>query len=316
MEYRILIVSEDAAERNRYAETLISLPRTKDISYQIATVGSVAAAQLQATRQRFQLVIVALGQHDDGLDLSTRLKELFPDMRLLLLCEQGVTKSQLKTARLIRASVAESTIDANSLRAVVSDMLGTSALIEQAEQEGEPVQTTADRQAVQQPSLEPRPGNSETAATESAPGGSGGAKGAKKDAPKPAGGIGSDVLQPFFDPFLDDLRRQAHAQVAIVTDKIGRVIGQNGEDSDIDVVSVAKVIASSSSESLKMDGMLQDANIIHFGVHEGKTFDVYSANVGQDRVLALFFNKYFSSPKLGLVLLVMKRGVEKFSRLK
>ncbi len=280
MEYRILIVSEDAPERGRYAETLISLPPAENVSYQIATVGSVAAAQLQATRQRFDLVIVALSQHDDGLQLSSRLRELFPSMRLLLLCEQGITKSQLKTARLIRASVAESTIDPNSLRAIVSDMLGTSGMQQEAEQEHKA-----------------------------------NTNGVAPNPPKPSGGLAADVLQPFFDPFLDELRRQTNAQIAIIADKVGHILGQNGEDKDVDVTSIAAIIVRSVSESLKLGHVLRDPETIHLTVHEGKYYDVYSANVGNDRFLALFFNKEFTSPKLGLVWLVMKRSAEKFRRM-
>lgn len=280
MEYRILIVSEDATERGRYAETLISLPPAENVSYQIATVGSVAAAQLQATRQRFDLVIVALSQHDDGLQLSSRLRELFPSMRLLLLCEQGITKSQLKTARLIRASVAESTIDPNSLRAIVSDMLGTSGMQQEAEQEHKA-----------------------------------NTNGVAPNPPKPSGGLAADVLQPFFDPFLDELRRQTNAQIAIIADKVGHILGQNGEDKDVDVTSIAAIIVRSVSESLKLGHVLRDPETIHLTVHEGKYYDVYSANVGNDRFLALFFNKEFTSPKLGLVWLVMKRSAEKFRRM-
>jgi CheY-like chemotaxis protein len=280
MEYRILIVSEDATERGRYAETLISLPPAENVSYQIATVGSVAAAQLQATRQRFDLVIVALSQHDDGLQLSSRLRELFPSMRLLLLCEQGVTKSQLKTARLIRASVAESTIDPNSLRAIVSDMLGTSGMHK-----------------------EPEPENKANT------------NGVTPNPPKPSSGLAADVLQPFFDPFLDELRRQTNAQIAIIADKVGHILGQNGEDKDVDVTSIAAIIVRSVSESLKLGHVLRDPETIHLTVHEGKYYDVYSANVGNDRFLALFFNKEFTSPKLGLVWLVMKRSAEKFRRM-
>lgn len=277
MEYRILIVSEDATERNRLAETLIALPPAKSVSYQITTVGSVAAAQLQATRQRFGLVIVALSQQDDGLQLSSTLKELFPDMRLLLLCEQGVTRAQLKTARLIRASVAENTINAESLRAIVSDLLGTSSLRDQEHD----VATTS---SVAQP--------------------------------PPSSKLTADVLQPFFEPFLEELRRQTSAHIAVVIDKTGKVLGQSGEDTKLDVTALARVVASSLTASIGVEQILHEDETFHLNVYEGKIYDIYSANVGKDRFLALFFNKEYKSPKLGLVWLVMKRGAEKFSRLK
>lgn len=285
MEYRILIVSEDIATRSKYARILAAEPPTSSISYEITTVGSVAAAQLQATRQRFHLVIVALSQQDDGLELSSRLKDLFPDMRLLLLCEQGVTKSQLKTARLIRASVAESTIDARSLRAVVADLLGASALVQQLEA----------RHASSAPSVP-----------------------SSQQPRSPTGTVlnpATNIIQPFLQPFLEELRRQTSAHVAIYADKAGNILGQDGEDSGIDVGAVAAMLATSGNSLADMGRLLHDPETVHLGVHEGKTYDVYSANVKEDRFLALFFNKGFTNPKPGLVLLMMKRSAEQLGRI-
>jgi hypothetical protein len=281
MQYRILIVSENATERSKYAQTLTSRPPAASISYEIVTVGSVAAAQLQATRQRFHLVIVALSQHDDGLELSSKLKDLFPDMRLLLLCEQGVTKSQLKTARLIRASVAESTIDSDSLRAVVSDMLGASALAQQIE------------------NSHPQPSSSQ------------------KEPDAVHGGLGphTNVIQPFLQPFLEELRRQTQAHIAVYADKDGRILGQDGEDREIHIAAVAKILANCCARSLEVGTFLRNIETTHLSVHEGSYYDVYTANVKEDRFLLLFFNKNFTTPKPGLVLLMIKRSAEQLSRI-
>ncbi len=276
MEYRILIVSENAAERNRYAELLIAEPPAEGITYQIVSVGSVAAAQLQATRQRFDLVVVALSRQDDGLELSGRLKELFPDMRLLLLCEQGVTKSQLKTARLIRASVAESTIEPNSLRAIVSDMLGASALAQQL------AQSTKKQ--------EQRGGNNSN----------------RPELP--------NVVQPFLQPFLEELRRHTRAELAIYSDRAGHIIGQDGEGDNVNVAAVAAVIGRRANDYGELGGLLGDTETVHLCVHEGKQYDVYAANVREDRFLCLFFNKDFVTPKLGFVWLMMKRSAEQLAR--
>ncbi|NJN65195.1 MAG: hypothetical protein HC884_00030 [Chloroflexaceae bacterium] len=275
-----MIVSEDAAERSRYAKVLVSEPPAAGISYEITTVGSVAAAQLQVTRQRFHLVIVALSQQDDGLELSSRLKDLFPDMRLLLLCEQGVTKSQLKTARLIRASVAESTIDVRSLRAIVADMLGASAM---AQKYPPPQGKPADHAEAAIPSINRR----------SLP----------------------EVIKPFLLPFLEELRRQTRSHIAVYTDKDGVVLGQDGEDPAIDVVAITRVLTRSCVQSLEVGTLLRDPGTIHLSVHEGRYYDIYTANVRNDRFLLLFFNKDFANPKLGLIFLLMKRSAEQLGRI-
>lgn len=281
MEYRILIVSEEATDRNRYAEALISGPHLAGCSYQITTVGSFAAAQLRATRQRFDLVIVALSQQEDGLELSSRLKDLYPDMRLLLVCEQGVTKSQLKTARVIRANVAESTIDSDSFRAIVSDMLGTNAL-----PQGLP-DTSNNRPAPQQASphckYEPAPQSS--------------------------------ILQPFLQPFLEELRRQTRANVAVYTDRHGRIIGRDGEDTGLDIAETAVLVSGSGMGSSELRRVLKDPKTTHLSVHEGKQYDIYATNVGDERFLLLFFNKEYTNPKMGFVWLMMKRSAEQFNRI-
>lgn len=287
MQYRILIVSEDATERSRYAQTLATRPPAANIVYEIVTVGSVAAAQLQATRRRFHLVIVALSEYDDGFELCSRLKELFPDMRLLLLCERGVTKSQLKTARTIRASVADSTIDEESLCAIVADILGARMLAQQLVSRFAPPPDA--------PDTIPLP-----------------------PAPSPLSdtiGPHVDIIQPFIRPFLEELRRQTRAHVAVYEDSEGRILAQDGEDHELDVHTVARVLADGCSRSLEVAEHLRSTEVIQFSVHEGKAYDVYTANVRKDRFLVLFFNKAFTTPKAGLVMLLMKRSAEQLGRI-
>ncbi len=278
MERRILIVSEDTSERNRYAQTLVGTPPASAVSYTITTVGSVAAAQLQATRQRFHLVIVALRQQDDGLELSSRLKELFPDMRLLLLCEQGVTKAQLKTARMIRASVAESTIDANSLRAVVADLLGLWAL------------------------NQPEPAS----ATEAAPPSS-----ATNERPAP----GPQAIQSFLTPFLEELRQQTRALVALYVDSEGCILAQHGDAPRLEIAALAALLAPRRAETLEMGRLLQNGSTTHLGMHESKRYVIYTANVKETRSLALVFDKEQHTPKPGIIMVMIRRSAEQVARI-
>lgn len=107
MEHRILIVAEDPATRRRYAEALIATPPAMGAAYKITTTGSAAAAQLQATRQPFQLLIATLRAGGEGLSLAARLRELYPELRLLLINDGVAAKGDLTTAARLGARVLE-----------------------------------------------------------------------------------------------------------------------------------------------------------------------------------------------------------------
>lgn len=276
MQYHILIVSENATERSRYAETLIAMPPANDATYQITTVGSFAAAQLRATRQHFDLIIVALRQHDDGLELSSRLKELYPDMRLLLVCEQGVTRSQLKTARLIRASVAESTIDPDSLRAVVSDMLGVNILAPPSV-ETERVSTPPTRKQQQ---------------------------------------VSEPATTMILRLFLEELCRQANAQMALFATTKGNIIGKYGETTEIDTATVATIISEEFLHLPQLAQAIHETKPTQLCFFEGQHYDVYSVNVRENHFLSVFFKKEQSAPKLGFIWLLLKRSAEQLYQMK
>ena len=109
---------------------------------------------------------------------------------------------------------------------------------------------------------------------------------------------------------LDDLRRNAHAQLAIYADHFGHLIAERGDSRSLDLPALTSLIASGFINSMEMGRILQDPNTAHLSVHEGAFYDIYSAGVGNDRLLALVFDKQISSPKLGMVWLQLKRHAE------
>ena len=93
-EYRILVMEQDTTLRRRYAEALIAVPPGAGVAYRIITVGSIAAAQLQAARQRFHLLIAALpSSHSRNEELAERLRSLYRSDILLLLLQNGTMDS-------------------------------------------------------------------------------------------------------------------------------------------------------------------------------------------------------------------------------
>lgn len=260
-EYRLLIVGEDAAARNKYAKALIDAPLHTSVSYQVMTVSSAAAAQLQVTRQHVHVMLVILAQHNEVLlDLVRRMKELYPDMHMLLLHDQQQSgQGQIERLKKFGVQAMLTPVEEVHLQAMIARLLG----ISRPTRWEQPPQST--------PHLE--------------------------DA------FSSADMQEL----LNNLRRQARAQLAIYTDNLGNIIARHGDEGDIDVPALSSLIAGSFVNSMELGRTLRDPDTVHLSVHEGRYFDVYSANVGCDRLLALFFDKQFADPKLGFIWLMMKR---------
>lgn len=124
MEYRILIVHPDAAVRRRQAEALIAAPPMAGVSFLITTTGSAAAARLQATRRSFHLLIASLGQSNEMLELAATLRELHPQMRMLLIVEQAVRGEQISRAHQLGVQLIKHVNGPDELNRAVAIILG------------------------------------------------------------------------------------------------------------------------------------------------------------------------------------------------
>jgi CheY-like chemotaxis protein len=124
MEYRILIVDEDPAARRRFAEALIAFPPAVGVSYKISTTGSAAAAQLQATRQPFHLLLATIRSGGDGLGLASRLQKLDTKLQLLLFHDGALAPANLRAAEALGAKLSIHTIEGEDLCIMVAERLG------------------------------------------------------------------------------------------------------------------------------------------------------------------------------------------------
>jgi CheY-like chemotaxis protein len=266
MEQRILIVDERQATRRRYAEMLVAAPPVVGIAYKITTTGSAVAAQTQAQRQSYHLLIASLHQGGESLKLAQQLNEQFPEMHMLLLHDAPLSQVERLVveqigAHLLRADAAEA-----QLVSVVTRMLGVhrraqAALPEVREGERPPA-TLADVQLL-----------------------------------------------------LDVMRRQARAQLTLYADNVGNIVAQAGDVRGVELPALTSLIASAFMNSIEMGRLLRDPETIHLSVHEGTHFDCYSANVGDNRLIALLFDKQLAEPKVGMVWLLMKRSAEQLRRM-
>ncbi len=115
---------------------------------------------------------------------------------------------------------------------------------------------------------------------------------------------------------LDVLRWQTKARLAIYTDYIGNMIANRGDLSGLDVDAISSLIAGSFVNSFELGRALRNPHTRHLSVLEGEHFDVFATNAGSYRLLALIFDKEFSSPKLGYAWLQIKRSADQLSRMR
>ena len=115
---------------------------------------------------------------------------------------------------------------------------------------------------------------------------------------------------------LDEIRHEAYAELALYTDTVGYIIDQQGETRGIDISAVTSLVAGGFINAVELGRALQDPDTQHFSVHEGRHYNVYSINVGSDWLLTLVFNKHLTPPKIGVVMLLMKRGAERLNHLR
>jgi hypothetical protein len=124
MECRILIIDERPATRRQYAEALIAALPTAGIAYKITTTGSVAAAQTQAARQPYHLMIATLQSDGASLRLGQHLYERDPSIQLLLLHDAPLSQAERRSIEQIGAQVLRADAIQDELAPTVARMLG------------------------------------------------------------------------------------------------------------------------------------------------------------------------------------------------
>jgi CheY-like chemotaxis protein len=114
---------------------------------------------------------------------------------------------------------------------------------------------------------------------------------------------------------LDMLRRQASAQIALYTDNLGNMIAERGDPVGLDIAALTSLIAGGFVNAVELGHVLRDPGTIHLSVHEGSLYDIYSASVGANRLVALAFDKQIVTPRLGMIWLLMKRASLQLQRM-
>jgi predicted regulator of Ras-like GTPase activity (Roadblock/LC7/MglB family) len=272
MEYHILIVEPDTIARRRYAEALIAEPPAIGVAYRIITVGSIGAAQLQATRHRFDLLLTTISRDNEIQQFVEQIYDVYNGaIKLVLLHEPKAAATAQIVTQQLHATLLELPINEEELRSSVRFALGLESL------------NSANEQAAQRSELPL--GNPAT--------------------------LASNEL----DLCLSDIRHETAATYALYINHFGLSIAQQGQLQDLDLSALISSIAGTFAHSNRLARLLHEQHSIHTHVHEGEQFDIYSTNVGNDRLLVLCFDKSYTNTKIGCIWPSMKRGAERLQHL-
>jgi CheY-like chemotaxis protein len=110
---------------------------------------------------------------------------------------------------------------------------------------------------------------------------------------------------------LSDLRSEIGAQCIVLADTMGQLITQVGVTEGLDVTSLISLIGGGFATAFEMARYLRDkGTAFNLNYHEGSSYDVYSANVGDYLFLTLIFEKKGRPTRVGMIWLYTRRVIE------
>ncbi len=253
MEYHILIVDEHPGLTRQLLDILHGLD-LGSARVQVLTVRSAAAAQLQATRQHYHLLIAALRQHNGFITLIKNLQTISPRTQTLLFCDTASRALVAAYVKMLQTQIIDGRMSREQIRARIQTIL--CALPSEDEPTAQPSSSMS------------------------------------------------------IESCLQDVLHQSSATLVMLTDHLGHVIAQQGAPSQLDIAAMTSLVAGSFVNGIELGQMLRDPDTVHYGVHEGRYFNVYSASMSADRILIFVFDRAVAAPKIGAVLVSLRRGVE------
>jgi hypothetical protein len=100
-------------------------------------------------------------------------------------------------------------------------------------------------------------------------------------------------------------------QCIILADTMGQLITRVGVTEGLDVISLTSLIGGGFATAFEMSRHLRDKGpAFNLNYHEGPSYDIYSANVGDHLFLTSFFEKKGRPSRVGMVWLYTKRVIK------
>lgn len=114
---------------------------------------------------------------------------------------------------------------------------------------------------------------------------------------------------------LDMLRTDTGAKQIVLASVQGHVLYESGYSSNLDLGGLAATLASSVHNSFRLADQLGSDDPFMFHYQSGRTFDIYSANVGRDCFVAMFFDTDSRRGRIGTIWVFAQRGIRELAAL-
>jgi two-component system response regulator (stage 0 sporulation protein F) len=111
---------------------------------------------------------------------------------------------------------------------------------------------------------------------------------------------------------LTNLRFEVGAQCIILADAMGQLVNQVGTPEELDVPTIVSLAGGSFATTSEMTRHLQEkGQTFNLNYHEGAAYHIYSANVGNNLVLTVIFDRRASPSRIGTVWLYTKQAIKR-----
>jgi predicted regulator of Ras-like GTPase activity (Roadblock/LC7/MglB family) len=114
--------------------------------------------------------------------------------------------------------------------------------------------------------------------------------------------------------YLESFRRMVGARDVLLVDIVGHIVERSGPADVFAPEVVGILLANGMAAANEMAAGLEHGGVSIF-VHEGARFDLYSATVGPEHIMAMIFDRGTGNPRIGTVYLHLKRATEDLLRL-
>jgi CheY-like chemotaxis protein/predicted regulator of Ras-like GTPase activity (Roadblock/LC7/MglB family) len=132
---------------------------------------------------------------------------------------------------------------------------------------------------------------------------------------------GSQPLDPWSDAPIDvlrsrleELRREIGAQCVLASASHGTLIAQAGVLAGLDMQQLLSLAADGCVTSAAMSHYLGGDHISNLNYFEGKSHDIYTANVHDDLFIVIVFDRRMQASRIGIVWLYVRRAIESLRR--
>ncbi len=106
------------------------------------------------------------------------------------------------------------------------------------------------------------------------------------------------------------------ALCVVMVDTMGQIIAQVGEARELDITTVASLLAASFATTSEMSRQLGETRrTFNLTFHEGQRYDIYASNIVSGLFMIVVFDRQTLAPKIGMVWLYIKRSIQDLLRI-